>query len=147
MILAKASIHLLDVDGLIALLNESHVHNHAVTEWFAMPNLQWALCPFTEAGLLRFMTRPKTGDMSMEEASAMLVRLREHPGYHYQPITNDWHTLTAPFSKRLHGHNQITDAYLLGMAISEGLVLATFDQAMLHLAGEHSRHVLVLEAK
>jgi hypothetical protein len=55
--------------------------------------------------------------------------------------------VTAPFSKRLHGHNQITDAYLLGMAINEGLVLATFDQAMLHLAGEHSRHVLVLEAK
>lgn len=146
MTLTKAPIHLLDVNGLIALLNESHVHNLAVTEWFAMPGLQWALCPFTEAALLRFMTRPKTGDMSMEEANAMLARLKEHPGCHYQPIAHDWHTLTAPFSKRLHGHNQITDAYLLGMAISEGLILTTLDQGILHLAGEHSRHVLVLEA-
>lgn len=145
MILTKAPIHLLDVNGLIALLNESHVHNDAVTNWFATPGLQWALSPFTEAGLLRFMTRPKTGDLSMEEANTMLARLKEHPGYHYQPITDDWHTLTAPFSKRLHGHNQITDAHLLGIAISEGLILATFDQAILHLAGEYSRHVLVLE--
>ncbi|WP_165420449.1 TA system VapC family ribonuclease toxin [Edaphobacter modestus] len=144
--MTKAPIHLLDVNGLIALLNESHVHNAAMTDWFATTGLQWALCPFTEAGLLRFMTRPKTGDMSMEEANAMLARLKEHPGYHFQPITDDWHTLTASFSKRLHGHNQITDAYLLGMAISKGLILATFDQAILHLAGEHRRHVLMLKA-
>jgi uncharacterized protein len=147
MILAKAPIHLLDVNGLIALLNESHIHNEAMTEWFATPGLQWALCPFTEAGLLRFMTRPKTGDMSMEEANAMLTRLKEHAGCHYQPMTHDWHTLTAPFSKRLHGHNQITDAYLLGIAISAGLMLTTFDQAISHLAGEYSQHVQILEAE
>ena len=83
----------------------------------------------------------------MEQATAMLDRLKQEPGYHYQPITADWQTLTNPFSKRLHGHNQVTDAYLLGVAVREGLTLATFDTAILHLAGEHRKHILILETK
>ncbi len=76
----------------------------------------------------------------------MLERLGRRPGYSFQPISAEWQALTAPFSKRIHGHNQVTDAYLLGLAVQEGLVLTTFDKGLLHLAGEHERHVLVLEA-
>jgi hypothetical protein len=90
------------------------------------------------------MTRPKTGDLSMVEATAMLARLAQESGYHHQSISADWHTLCGPFLKRLFGHNQITDAYLLGLAVHEGLVLVTFDRAIPHLAGEHSTHALVL---
>lgn len=143
--MAKPVVHLLDVNVLLALLDQDHIHNQAVEEWLDTPKLQWALCAFSEAGVLRFFTRPKTGDMSMEQVTAMLQRLKLQPGYHYQSITADWHTLTAPFSKRLHGHNQVTDAYLLGLALREGLVLTTFDKAILHMAGEHKEHVLVLE--
>ena len=145
--MTKAPRYLLDVNAVVALLDEDHTQHRVVTEWFDTAGLQWALCPFTEAGLLRYMTRPKTGDLSVEEATAMLARLTQEPGYHYQPITADWRTLCSPFFPRLFGHNQITDAFLLGLAVHEGLVLATFDRAILHLAGEHSRHVLVLQAK
>jgi toxin-antitoxin system PIN domain toxin len=129
---------------LVALLDEDHVHHETVLAWFYASDRQWAICPFTEAGLLRHMTRPKTGDMSMEEATAMLRRLAQEPGYRYQPFSGDWQTLSARFFKRLFGHNQITDAYLLGLAIQEGLVLVTCDKAILHLAGEHMSHVLIL---
>jgi toxin-antitoxin system PIN domain toxin len=139
--------YLLDVNVLVAILDEDHVHHQAATRWFDTPGLQWAICPFTEAGLLRYMTRPKTGDMSMEEATAMLAQLTQEPGYYYQPISADWLTLCGRFFKRLFGHNQITDAYLLGLAVHDGLVLATFDRAMLHLAGEYSKHVVILEAR
>ena len=138
--------HLLDVNVVLALLDQAHIHNERVEEWFDTPGLQWAMCAFTEAGVLRFLTRPKTGGMSMEQVSAMLDRLRQQPGYHYQPVTEDWHALTRPFARRVHGHNQVTDAYLLGVAIREGLVLTTFDKALLHLAGEYRRNILVLEA-
>jgi uncharacterized protein len=144
MSLTKAPVHLLTVNGVIALLDESHVHNHPMKEWFGPSGLQWALCPLTEAGVLRFLTRPKTGGMSMEGASLMLARLKEHAGYHDQPSSGDWHTLTAPFFKRLHGHKQITDAFLLGLAINDGLTLVTFDRTILHLAGEHLSHLRVL---
>ena len=79
------------------------------------------------------------------EASAVLKQFGLHPGYRYQPITADWHTLCAPFSKRLYGTKQVTDAYLLGVAVREQLVLVTMDRAILHLAGdEHSKSVLLL---
>ena len=81
----------------------------------------------------------------MEQAVTMLERLKRRQGYSLQSITADWQKLTVPFAKRIHGHNQITDAHLLGLAIQEGLVLTTFDRALLHLAGEHRKHVLVLE--
>lgn len=138
--------YLLDVNVLVALLDEEHIHHEAATKWFDTPGLQWAICPFTEAGLLRHMTRPKIGDMSIEEATEMLAALIREPGYHYQPISADWQTLCGPFFKRLFGHKQITDAYLLGLALREGLVLVTFDRAILHLAGEHEKHVLLLDA-
>lgn len=144
--MAKSPRHLLDVNVLVALLDEDHIHHKTVLEWFYTRGRQWAICPFTEAGLMRHMTRPKIGDMSMEEATAMVAHLAQEPGYHYQPISADWQTLCRPFFKRLFGHKQITDAYLLGLAVHEGLILVTFDKAILHLAGEHSRHVLVLAA-
>lgn len=73
----------------------------------------------------------------MSEASAVLTTMAQHPGYHYLPITTDWQTLYSPFFKRLHGTKQVTDAYLLGLAVREGLVLVTLNQAITHLAGEY----------
>ena len=142
----KVAVHLLDVNVVLALLDQRHTHHAAVEDWIGSPGLQWSICALTEAGVLRFFTRPKTGGLNMEQVAAMLERLRRSPGYHFQPITADWHTLTAPFARRIHGHNQVTDAYLLGLAVRHGLVLTKFDKALLHLAGEHKRHVLLLEA-
>ena len=74
----------------------------------------------------------------------MLARLTEEPGYPHQPISGDWSGLSSPFFKRVFGHNQITDAFLLGVAIREKLALVTFDKAILHMAGEYRSHVLLL---
>lgn len=85
--------------------------------------------------------------MKISEATEMLEEMkRKVPGHHYQPIPLDWRTLTKPFFARLEGHNQITDAFLLGIAIQAEMVLTTFDEAILHLAGEYRQHVLVLKA-
>ena len=143
--MTEAARYLLDVNALVALLDEDHIHHRRVTEWFDTPGLEWSLCPFTEAGFLRYMTRPQTGHVTVSEASEMLKRLAEEPGYRYQPISSDWRTLCSPFFKRLFGHNQITDAFLLGLAVHDGLVLVTFDRGILHLAGGHRNHVLLLK--
>jgi len=90
------------------------------------------------------MTRPIVGNVSVSEATFMLEGLAQKAGYHYQPISVGWHELCRPFLDRLFGHKQITDAYLLGLAIREGMVLVTFDRAILHMAGDHSGHVLLL---
>jgi uncharacterized protein len=145
--LSKAPRYLLDVNSLVALTARSHVHHRLVKEWFyASPGLHWELCAFTEAGFLRNATAPRSGQITMSEATAILKQLAEHPGYHYLPITADWQTLCSPFFKRLYGTKQVTDAYLLGLALRERLVLVTMDKGIVHLAGnEYSKHVLLLE--
>ena len=145
--LSKTPRYLLDVNLLVALTTRSHVHHRVAKAWFyASSRLPWAICAFTEAGFLRNATAPRAGGISMSEATAILKQLAKHPGYRYLPITADWPTLCGPFFSRLYGTKQVTDAYLLGLAVREGLVLTTFDKALLHLAGEHRKHVLVLEA-
>jgi len=147
MSLSKGSRHLLDVNVLVALTARSHVHHRLVKEWFyASPNLPWGVCAFTEAGFLRNATAPRPGQIAMSEATAVLEQLTRHPGYRYLPIAADWKTLCSPFSARLYGTKQVTDAYLLGLAVREGLVLVTMDKAILHLAGtEYGKQVLVLQ--
>ena len=85
--------------------------------------------------------------ITLEQAIAILQALKGHPGYWYWPITMEsWVTLTARFAARIFGHQQITDAYLLGLAIKENGVLVTFDRGIKYMAGrEFSRNVLVLE--
>lgn len=137
---------LLDVNVLVALTHEDHVHHRLVTRWFnASSRHNWGVCAFTEAGLLRVASRPATGGRSIEEITDLLARLARHPGYRYWPIADSWTVLASPLRGRLFGHQQITDAYLLGLAIREGGTLVTLDQAMTHLAGgAHRRHLLVL---
>jgi len=106
----------------------------------------WGVCALTGAGLLRLLTNPKVGSLSIEAASEVLAALIDHPGYRFWPITDDWATLAAPFMGRLFGHRQITDAYLLGLALKEDGVLVTMDRAIKYLAGaRYSSNVLLLE--
>ena len=148
MSLAEAPRYLLDVNVFFALVSEDHVHHRLVTAWFNTPGLQWALCPFTEAGFLRNATALRSGQITMSEATAVLARMAQQPGYHYLPIAADWQTLCSPFFKRLYGTKQVTDAYLLGLAVRDDWFLVTLDRAILHLAGdEYSQRVLLLEEK
>lgn len=137
---------LLDVNVLIALAFRSHVHNELVRTWFyASPKLQWAVCAFTESGFLRNATAPRPGQITLREATEILREFRQHPGYLYLPIQTDWHTLSAPFTQRVYGTKQVTNSYLLGLALQNDLVLVTMDKAILHLAGsQHKHHVLIL---
>lgn len=148
-ILSKPSRFLPDVNILVALTTRSHVHHALAKRWFyASPELPWSVCAFTEAGFLRNATAPRPGQIGMGEASEVLKALRQHPGYAYLPVDADWQTLCSPFFARLYGTKQVTDAYLLGLAVRHGLVLVTMDRALLHLAGtEHSRNVLLLAEK
>ncbi len=138
--------YLLDVNVFLALLSENHIHHQLVTAWFNTPDLWWAICPFTEAGFLRNATAPRPGNITMSEATAILARMAQEPGYHYLPITADWHTLCSPFFSRLYGTKQVTDAYLLALAVRDDFVLVTMDKAIRHMAGNEFReHVLLLE--
>jgi hypothetical protein len=87
----------------------------------------------------------------MEEAIAVLQLLKGHPRfahplYGYWGIRESWVDLTAPFAARVNGHQQVTDAYLLGLVVNEKGLLVTFDKGIQYMAGEEfKQNVLLLE--
>jgi toxin-antitoxin system PIN domain toxin len=138
---------LVDVNVLIALADEEHIHYPTATAWLdGLGNDEWGACAFSQAGFLRIMTKATLGSYSVREATKVLISLSQHSGYRFWPIMDDWATLAAPFVERVYGHQQITDAYLLGLAVKEGGVLVTMDKAIRNLAGTRYRqNVLLLE--
>ena len=140
------SKYLLDVNVLIALTNEGHLHHKVVLKWFKTPGLNWGRCAFTEAGFYRISVNPKVGRLTYDDATNLLAALTKRQSYRYWPITADWDELVAPFRERVWGHQQVTDAWLLGLAVKEGGVLVTLDKAIRSMAGPKcGKHVLVLE--
>lgn len=141
--------HLLDVNVLIALTEPGHGHYQKAQEWFSSSaNSPWGACPFTEAGFLRVTTNPafRPGPRTLEQASAILQGLKGHPRYWFWEMDRSWVDLTVRFAHRVFSHQQITDAYLLGLAIKQDGVLVTFDRGLKYMAGdEFSRNLLVLE--
>lgn len=142
--------YLLDVNVLIALLDSNHEHHRSVGHWFVAHKWRTVnLCPLTEAGFLRIRTNPKYpgGQCGMDEAIAVLQSFKGHPDCCYQAIDKSWVDLTVNFACRISGHQQVTDAYLLGLAIKNDCALVTFDKGILYLAGaEFTRHVHLLAA-
>jgi len=138
--------YLLDVNVLIALTDEDHTHRAIVMKWFRTPGLDWGLCAFSEAGFLRISSNPNVGGLRLGEAGQILAALERLSGYRFWPVTAGWSSLAAPFVDRVFGHQQITDAYMLGLATKENGVLVTLDKAIRYMAGPQlSKHVLVLE--
>ena len=140
---------LLDVNVLVALTSREHPQYPKAHRWFdSLAGQEWGICPLTEAGYVRVVTNPASGPIirTFFQAAAILDDLAQRPAYRYWPISGSWATLTQPFAARITGHQQVTDAYLLGLAIEEDGVLVTFDRGLTHLAGpEFRRNLLVLE--
>jgi toxin-antitoxin system PIN domain toxin len=141
--------NLLDLNVLIALADQRHDQHQTARVWFATHGKNnWGICPLTEAGFLRVTTHPKfrPSPQTLESAIAVLQSLKGLSGYWYWEIKESWVNLTAPFAARITGHQQVTDAYLLGLAIMEQGVLVTFDRHIKYLAGaEFSRNLLILQ--
>ena len=138
--------YLLDVNVLVALLEMDHAHHALVERWWAASGLDWGVCALTEVGFLRIVTNPRVGSHTLEGAAESLADLARRPGYRYWPVSETWTTLAAPFRERVFGHQQITDAILLGLAVKHDGVLVTMDKAIRSMAGQRfARHVLVLE--
>ena len=140
---------LLDLNVLIALTDTEHKFHQKARNWLASSGRgRLGICPLTEAGFLRVTTNPafRPGPRTLDRAIAILQVLKGRDDYWYCPIDESWVTLTAPFASRIRGHQQVTDAYLLGLAIKENGVLVTFDKGIQYMAGaEFNKNVLLLQ--
>jgi len=123
---------LLDVNVLIALLDADHTSHDAALGWFrANAEYGWASCPITQNGCVRIMSHPGYPNAhTVNEIVGRLHRASIERVHEFWPddvsVLND----QVIDSTRIHGPRQLTDVYLLALAVSRGGVLVTFDRAI-----------------
>jgi uncharacterized protein len=122
------TVYLLDINVLLALSDPMHLHHPAAHDWFASKGQSaWATCPFTENGFIRIASHPnypnRPGDISV--VMAILDRFRSTRGHHFWSA--DISVFDLLTTNALIPHSQITDIYLLGLAVRNQGKLATFD--------------------
>jgi uncharacterized protein len=127
------AVTLLDVNVLVALLSAESDSHPAAQRWFVHNARKgWATCPFTEAGFVRITSNPVTSRHLIRPSQAIGI-LEESFRY---PVHEFWKDdlsiaeATAEFREHLTGHQQTTDAYLLGLAVRHKGKLVTFDKGM-----------------
>lgn len=142
------SVGLLDVNALIALLWEEHPFHSRCAEWFAhAEKTGWATCPITEAGCVRVLCTPAfTANPPLVQAAIRMVRTLTESGKRHDFWTDDLplSAVGARWRDRL-GPKQITDAYLLALAVEHRGKLVTFDRRILQLAPDGSEERDALE--
>lgn len=138
---------LLDVNVLLALLDPAHAHHEAAHAWFATANASWASCTLTQNGALRIMSHPRYGNAvaSTAIAAELVAELCSQPGHLYWSA--DLSLLDSPLidRQRLLASDQVTDTYLLALAVQHGGRLATFDKRLVTSAvqgGYAARYVI-----
>lgn len=122
-------IALLDVNVLVALFDPDHVHHEVAHDWFAdHREAGWATCPLTENGFLR------TASVARRREAVSLAILRDgfrrfRSSGHHQFWADDVSLLDERiFTPSARGHHQLTDIYLLGLAVKRHGCLVTFDR-------------------
>ena len=136
---------LLDVNLLLALSDPMHVHHESAHGWFGETGRQgWATCPLTENGFIRIASHPnypnRPGDVTA--VLAIFRGLCEAPGHRFW--SEDVSILQILEPDAIITHAQITDVYLLGLAVHKSGKLATLDQRIAVGAVRGGREALEL---
>lgn len=123
---------LLDVNVLIALLDADHSLHARATTWFASrAQARWASCPITQNGCMRIMSHP--GYPNALPVRAVMERLAEASASTLHEFWSDDISLLdsrVADSTRIHGPRQITDVYLLALAVRHDGQFVTFDESV-----------------
>ncbi len=139
---------LLDVNVLIALLDADHTAHRAAITWFGANAANgWASCPITQNGCVRIMSHPAyPGAPAVHEIVQRLHRASIDPVHEFwsDDISVLDHTLID--ATRVHSPKQLTDIYLLALAVRRGGVLVTFDRSIAigAVRGATARSLIVL---
>jgi hypothetical protein len=131
---------LLDVNVLLAWLWPAHEAHKAASSWMHSHRQEpWATCPITEMGFLRIVTNPSFSHHAPAWAEAVSI-LRKHtevsPRHCFWQDSLALVEMDKRLGKRIKGPSQITDAYLLALAMHHQGTLVTFDYRTSALAPE-----------
>ena len=139
---------LLDVNVLIALLDADHSLHARATHWFAgHARSGWASCPITQNGCIRIMSHPSYPNaLSVRAVIERLMEACASAFHEFWPDDVSLLDAKVADSARIHGPRQLTDLYLLALAVRHNGQFVTFDASVsvdaIRSAGK--RHLLTL---
>ena len=141
-------IALPDVNVLIALLDENHVHHSAASDWFRS-NLEqgWATCPLTQNGCIRILSQPRySNPLSITEVTNGLRAVTDIESHQF--ISDDVSLLDQGLVNvsSISNHRQLTDIYLLALAVAHGFRFVTLDRGvqLTAVSGASDKHLAVI---
>lgn len=139
---------LLDVNVLIALHDRDHVHHTRAGEWLETHiRPGWASCPLTQNGCLRIMSQP--GYSSPQPLALLVQMLQTSTATAFHELWSDDISILdrAQFRhSHIHSARQLTDLYLLALAVENKGCLVSFDQRipLSAVPGASPEHLVVL---
>ena len=141
---------LLDANVLIAMMWPAHAAHAKVQHWLSTRAAEkWASCPMTQAAFVRIVSNPAFSPNALTPANAfaLLGSNLKHPGHEFWRDEIQLTEVVELTQAKLVGHQQITDVYLLGLAIHKKGKLVTLDRnvpALLRQTSEKLDLVVVL---
>jgi uncharacterized protein len=120
---------LLDVNVLIALLDSDHASHNSAIKWFAKHAREgWASCPITQNGCIRIMSNPGYPNaLPVQVVVEHLAEACRQDIHEFWPDEVSLLDSDVVDSMRIHGPRQLTDIYLLALAVQHDGKLVTFD--------------------
>ena len=142
-------VALLDVNVLVALFDGDHVHHDAAHDWFAQARRRgWATTPITENGAIRVLSNPAYHAAAMTASSTRehLQRFCAIEGHAFWPGDLSLLGKDVLVPHATVTHRQLTDVYLLALAVAHDGCLATFDTSIPTsvVRGATAKHLLTL---
>jgi hypothetical protein len=139
---------LLDINVMIALFDADHPAHSAARSWLAdRASDGWASCPITQNGVLRIMSQPAyPNPLPLGEVFDLMREATAHAAHEFwADDVSLLDELRIDTSMSL-GPRQITDLYLLALAVAHKGRFVTFDRAVpLNVVrGATRRHLLLL---
>ena len=139
---------LLDVNVLLARFDPEHSHHQRARAWLVShQDHGWASCPLTENGFARIVAQPGYPQSIALAAATSLLRAQiGMPGHEFWADSVSIADPDVFDHGRILGPNQITDVYLLALAVKHGGRLVTFDRGIPLAAarGAEARHLAVV---
>jgi len=145
------TLHLLDVNALIALSWPKHEHHARAQRWFARhARSGWGSCAMTQSAFVRITSQPAFGGQSksIAEATSVLRSILAHPAHRLVSVDFSFDDVLRACTGGVVGHRQVTDAYLLTAAMRANMKLLTFDNGLSTLlasSAERSAHIELLQ--